>query len=132
MASQAQHEPETVARGADFQVDPYLVIMTIEPLSSAAKNWIEGNTEPWQWQDDRLCVEHAIAEDILSRISLSGLSYEGTCIEIPDEHGAGERLLQERNWVQVMQRIMPKDVPRRHDAIEVIEQFMRQVGFPIQ
>jgi hypothetical protein len=88
--------------------------------------------EPWQWQDDRLCVEHAIADDILRRIALSGLSYEGTCIEIPDEHGAGERLLQERNWVRVMQETMPQDVPRREGAVAVIEEALRQAGFTIQ
>jgi len=43
------------------------VIMTIEPLTPAAKTWIEENTEPWQWQDDRLWVEHDIAIDILPR-----------------------------------------------------------------
>jgi hypothetical protein len=108
------------------------VIVTIEPLTSAAKTWIEENTERWQSQDDRLCVEHAVAVDILCRIALSGLSYEGTPIEIPDEHGAGERLLQERNWVRVMQETMPQDVPRREDAVAVIEQALRQVGFSIQ
>jgi hypothetical protein len=108
MVSQPHHEPEIAAGGPDFRLDPYLVIMTIEPLTSAAKTWIEENTEPWQWQCDRLCVEHAIADHILRRIALSGLSYEGTCIEIPDEHSAGERLLQERNWVRVMQGTMPR------------------------
>jgi hypothetical protein len=132
MASQAYHEPEIAPGGADFRVDPYLVIVTIEPLTSAAKTWIEENTEPWQWQDDRLCVEHAFAADILCRIAQSGLSYEGTCIEIPDEHSAAERLLKEHNWVRVMRENMPQDVPRREEAIVLIEGALRHVGFTIQ
>jgi hypothetical protein len=132
MAYQTYDKPEIGAEGADFRLDPCLVIMTIEPLTQVAKIWIEENTEPWQWQDDRLCVDHAIAIDILCRIARDGLSYEGAPVEIPDEHGAGERLLQERNWVRVMQQTMPQGVPRRDDAVAVIEQALCQVGFPIQ
>jgi hypothetical protein len=102
MACQTNHKPEPAKGGADFRLD------------------------------HRLCVENAMGINIISRIALAGLSYEDTPIEIPDERGAGERLLQERNWVRVMQQTMPKDVPRRHDAVTVIEQVLRQVGFPIQ
>jgi hypothetical protein len=71
-------------------------------------------------------------QEWLCRIARDGLSYEGAPVEIPDEHGAGERLLQERNWVRVMQQTMPQGVPRRDDAVAVIEQALCQVGFPIQ
>jgi hypothetical protein len=67
MACRINYRPEIAAGGADFRLDPRLVIMTIEPLTPAAKTWIEENTEPWQWQDDRLWVEHDIAIDILPR-----------------------------------------------------------------
>lgn len=132
MTSRTCHKPELAEGSADFQVGNYLIIMTIAPLTPAAKTWIEENTEPWQWQSDRLCVENALGTDILRRISLAGLSFEGTPIEIPDDLGAGERLLQERNWVRVMQQNMPPDIPRRAEAVAIIEQFLRGVGFPIQ
>jgi hypothetical protein len=133
MASRTNHEPDRVGEGGvDFRVDPHLVIVTIEPLTPAGKIWIQENTEPWQWQRDRLCVEHSIASDILSRIAFDGLSYEGTTVEIPDDVGAGERLITERNWVRVMQKAMPAGVPRRDDAIALIEQALRQLGFQIQ
>jgi hypothetical protein len=133
MASRSRREPDRAGEvGVDFQVDPYLVIVTIEPLTPAGKTWIEENTEPWQWQHDRLCVEHSIASDILSHIDLDGLSYEGTTIEIPDDVGAGERLIQERNWVRGMQKAMPDGAPRRDDAVALIEQALRQLGFQIQ
>jgi hypothetical protein len=130
MASYTYHEPG--AGDKDFRLDPYLVIVTFEPLTLAARTWIEENTEPWQRQDGRLCVEHAVAEDILRRIVLSGLSYEGTSVDIPDELGAKERLLQERNWVRVMHQTMPQEVPLRYDAVTVIEEAMRHLGFLIQ
>lgn len=117
---------------ADFRLDPHLVIMTIEPLSPAAKTWIENNTEPWQWQDDRLCVEHSLAIEIVRRVALDGLSCEDTSIDFPDERDAAERLLQERNWVKVLHRRLPENVPKRDDAVAVIEQALHQLGFPIQ
>ena len=133
MASRSHREPDRAEDvGVDFRVDPYLVIVTIEPLTPMGKTWIEENTEPWQWQRDRLCVEHSIASDILSRIALDGLSYEGTTIEIPDNLDAGERLIHERNWVRVMQKAMPVGVPRRDDAIALIEQYLRHLSFQIQ
>jgi hypothetical protein len=128
----SRSESGSDAEDADFRVDPHLVIMTIEPLTPAAKAWIVENTEAWQWQDDRLCVESAIAPDILSRIALAGLSCEGALIDIPDEYGSRERLLQERNWVRVMQQTMPEGVPRRDDAIAVIDQALHHIGCPIQ
>jgi hypothetical protein len=118
--------------GADFRLDPLLVIMTIEPLTPAAKAWVENNTEPWQRQDDRVCVEHPLAVKILRRIVMDGLSCEDTPIEIPDERGAAERLLQERNWVRVLHRKIPKDMPKRDNAVAMIEQALRQIGFQIQ
>jgi hypothetical protein len=132
MDRQIDRQSKIPAQSTDFRLDPHLVIMTIEPLTPIAKTWIEENTEPWQWQDDRLCVPHAIAMDILCRIARDGLSYRETPIEMPDERAAGERLLQERNWVRVMPQSMPRDLPRREDAIAVIEQALQHVGFSIQ
>jgi len=65
-------------------------------------------------------------------VARDGLSYEGTHIDMPDELGAGERLLQERNWVRVMLETTPQHIPRRDDAVAVIERALRHVGFPIQ
>lgn len=117
---------------ADFRVDLHLVIMTIEPLTSAAQTWVKNNTEPWQWQDDRLCIEYPLAFEILQHIALDGLRYEEALIEIPDEKGTAERLLRERNWVQILHRRLPENVPKYDDAVALIEQALRQNGFLIQ
>jgi hypothetical protein len=118
--------------GADFRLDSHLVVMTIEPLTPAGKAWVEKNTEPWQRQNDRLCIEHPLAIEILRRIALDGLTYEETPIEIPDDRGAAERLLQERNWVRVLHWAIPKEIPKRDDAVAIIEQALRHIGYPIQ
>ena len=59
----------------DFQVADHGSIITIRPLSEAARQWLDVNVvaEPWQWFGGALGVDHRFAGDIVAAITETGL-----------------------------------------------------------
>ena len=58
----------------DFQISDHGTVITIRPLSEAARQWLDENVvaEPWQWLDGALCAEHRFARDLVDEIAAAG------------------------------------------------------------
>ncbi len=51
-------------------------IVTVRPTSPRGKAWLDENVEaaPWQWLGDVLCVDHALAGDLIAGMRADGLT----------------------------------------------------------
>ena len=51
---------------SDFQIADHGSIISIKPVSEAARIWVDENvvSEPWQWVQGALCVEARFAREI--------------------------------------------------------------------
>jgi hypothetical protein len=51
----------------DFHIADHGSIITIAPVSEAARDWIDENvaSEPWQWLGGALCVDHRYAGNLI-------------------------------------------------------------------
>lgn len=60
----------------DFRYDDHGSIVSIQPLTPAAKEWIDENVaaEPWQFLGDNLCIEHRFADSVITGMHDAGLS----------------------------------------------------------
>jgi hypothetical protein len=58
----------------DFQIADHGSIISIKPVSEAARTWVDENvaSEPWQWLGDALCLDARCARDLLSAIAAEG------------------------------------------------------------
>ena len=59
---------------SDFQIADHGTIISIRPLSEAARQWVEENVvaEPWQWLNGALCAEPRFARDLVEEIAAAG------------------------------------------------------------
>jgi hypothetical protein len=59
---------------ADFQIANHGSIISIKPVSEAARTWIDENvvSEPWQWLGGALCVDIRCARDFIDEIATDG------------------------------------------------------------
>ena len=59
---------------SDFLIADHGSIITIRPVSEAARQWLDDNVaaEPWQWLGGALCVEPRCARDIDAEITDAG------------------------------------------------------------
>jgi hypothetical protein len=59
---------------SDFLIADHGSIVTIAPISDAAKEWLDENvvSEPWQWLGGALCVGHRCAGDLIDAIEIAG------------------------------------------------------------
>jgi hypothetical protein len=59
---------------SDFQIADHGTVISIRPLSEAARQWLDENVvaEPWQWIQGALCVEARFARDLLLEIEEAG------------------------------------------------------------
>ena len=55
----------------DFHIADHGSIVTIRPVSEAAREWLDENVdaEPWQWLGGALCVDHRFARDLVDEIA---------------------------------------------------------------
>jgi hypothetical protein len=58
----------------DFQIADHGSIISIKPVSEAARTWVDENvvSEPWQWAQGALCVETRFARDLIIEIEEAG------------------------------------------------------------
>jgi len=58
----------------DFLIADHGSIVTIAPVSAAARDWIDENvaSEPWQWLGGALCVDRRCADDLVTEIEAAG------------------------------------------------------------
>jgi hypothetical protein len=58
----------------DFLIADHGSIITIAPVSEAARQWLDENvaSEPWQWLGGALSVEHRCASDLMDAIEAAG------------------------------------------------------------
>jgi hypothetical protein len=61
---------------SDFQIADRGNVILIRPLNEAARRWLDENvvSEPWQWLDGGLAVDHRLARDLVEGIEAAGLS----------------------------------------------------------
>ena len=59
---------------ADFQIADHGSIISIKPVSDAARTWIDDNvvSEPWQWLGSTLCVDARCARQLIDEIDAAG------------------------------------------------------------
>lgn len=59
---------------SDFQIADHGSIISIKPVSEAARTWIDENvvSEPWQWLGGALCVDIRGARDLIDEIAAEG------------------------------------------------------------
>jgi hypothetical protein len=61
---------------SDFQITDQGTIILIRPLNEAARLWLDENvvSEPWQWIDGALAVDHRLARDLIQEIEVAGFT----------------------------------------------------------
>jgi len=59
---------------SDFQIADHGSIISIKPVSGAARSWVDENvvSEPWQWLGGALCVDIRGARDLIDEIAAEG------------------------------------------------------------
>lgn len=59
---------------SDFQIAYHGSIVSIKPVSEAARTWVHENvaSEPWQWLGDALCVDIRCAIILVDEIAVEG------------------------------------------------------------
>lgn len=59
---------------SDFHIADHGSIITIRPVSEAARQWLDENVvaEPWQWLGGALCVDPRCARDLIDEITAAG------------------------------------------------------------
>lgn len=59
---------------SDFQIADHGSIISIKPVSEAARQWVDENvvSEPWQWLDSALCVDVRCARHLVDEIAAEG------------------------------------------------------------
>ena len=59
---------------SDFQIADHGSIISIKPVSEAAKQWVDENvvSEPWQWLGGALCVDVRCARQLVCEIGAQG------------------------------------------------------------
>ena len=59
---------------SDLLIADHGTIITIRPLSEAARQWLDDNVvaEPWQWLGGALCVDPRCARDLANEIADAG------------------------------------------------------------
>ena len=60
----------------DFLIADHGSIVSIQPASAAAREWLDANLviEPWQWVDGAVAVEHRCARDIVAALADAGFA----------------------------------------------------------
>jgi hypothetical protein len=63
----------------DFLIADHGSIITIAPVSEAARDWIDESvaSEPWQWLGGALCVHHRYASNLIEGIADEGFDVSG-------------------------------------------------------
>ena len=58
----------------DFQIADHGSIISIKPVSEAARTWVSENvvSEPWQWLAGALCVDVRCARRLIDEIATEG------------------------------------------------------------
>ena len=58
----------------DFQIADHGSIISIKPVSEAARTWVDENvvSEPWQWLGGALCVDTRYACDLINELAAEG------------------------------------------------------------
>ena len=58
----------------DFQIADHGSIISIKPVSEAARTWVDENvvSESWQWLGGALCVDIRCACDLMGEIATEG------------------------------------------------------------
>jgi len=61
----------------DFHIVVHGSILLIEPLSEAAREWLDDNvvSEPWQWLGGALCTDHRIGGNLVAEIAAAGFDF---------------------------------------------------------
>ena len=61
---------------SDFQIADRGTVFLIRPLHEAARRWLTENvvSEPWQWHDGALAVDHRLARDLVDEIEAAGFT----------------------------------------------------------
>ena len=61
---------------SDFKIADHGSIITIRPVSEAARQWLAENvlSEPWQWLGGALCADHRLARDLVEEIVAAGFA----------------------------------------------------------
>ena len=59
---------------SDFQIADHGSIISIKPVSEAARTWVDENvvSEPWQWLGGALCVDTRCARNLIDEIAAEG------------------------------------------------------------
>jgi hypothetical protein len=59
---------------SDFQIADHGSIISIKPVSDAARQWVDENvvSEPWQWLGGALCVDVRCARHLVDEIAAQG------------------------------------------------------------
>jgi len=59
---------------SDFQIADHGSIISIKPVSEAARAWVDENvvSEPWQWLGGALCVDIRCARNLIDEIAADG------------------------------------------------------------
>jgi hypothetical protein len=59
---------------SDFQIADHGSIISIKPVSEAARSWVDENvvSEPWQWLGGGLCVDIRCARNLIDEIAAEG------------------------------------------------------------
>ena len=59
---------------SDFQIADHGSIISIKPVSEAARAWVEENvvSEPWQWLGGALCVDIRCARTLIDEMAAEG------------------------------------------------------------
>lgn len=60
----------------DYEVADHGSIISITPLTDAAREWLDENalSEPWQWLGRVLCIEARVGGDLLFAMQEAGLT----------------------------------------------------------
>ena len=60
---------------SDFRIADHGSIISIKPVSEAARTWVDENvvSEPWQWLGCALCVDIRCACDLINEFAAEGL-----------------------------------------------------------
>jgi len=66
--------PSWIPTMSDFQIADHGSIISIKPVSEAARTWVDENvvSEPWQWLGGALCVDIRCARDLIDEIAAEG------------------------------------------------------------
>jgi hypothetical protein len=59
---------------SDFQIADHGSIISIKPVSDAARQWVAENvvSEPWQWLGGALCLDVRCARHLVDEIAAQG------------------------------------------------------------